>query len=310
MSRVYTVIVTYNGRKWIDKCLESLYKSSIQNNVIIVDNNSEDDTVGYINKKFPDAVVLIQNKNLGFGKANNIGISYALQNGADFVFLLNQDTHIEKNTLEKLVDLSKKHSEYGILSPFQFNWDGSQLEYYFSKFILKNLEIYSDFILSKQLKPVYEVPFVNAAAWLIPKTILKKIGGFDPIFHHYGEDNNYCQRVNFHNYKIGVVPEARIFHDSKKRKAPDDYLFTEAYYLQEVKKFQIKYANINNPYLEKDLKKELKHIRKLIFINILRLNGQAVRGYLKKSKIFEKNIERIMQSRRQNALEKAHYLIF
>ena len=103
------------------------------------------------------------------------------------------------------------------------------------------------------------MPFINAAAWLIHKKVFETVGGFDPIFHHYGEDNNYCQRVNFHNYKIGVVPEAHIFHDSNKRREPHDYLFTEAYYLHEVKKFQIKYANLNHPYLKKDLKNEVKH---------------------------------------------------
>src|SRR5690606_28048723 len=95
MNIIYTVIVTYNGMKWIGDCLESLCQSSILSNVIIVDNNSEDNTVGYLKEKFPEAVILPQNQNLGFGKANNLGISYALENGADFVFLFNQDARID-----------------------------------------------------------------------------------------------------------------------------------------------------------------------------------------------------------------------
>ena len=310
MNKIYTIIVSYNGEKWLHKCLSSLGLSSLRTEIIVVDNNSTDSTIALIKEFFPAVTLLEQKENLGFGKANNHGISYALQNDADYVFLLNQDAHIKEDTLRKLVDSANNHLEYGILSPFQLNWNGNQLEYYFSKFILKNIDIYSDFILNKELKAIYEIPFVNAAAWLLPRRILETIGGFDPIFHHYGEDNNFCQRVNFHNYKIGVVPNSFIFHDSKKRKEPEDYLFTRAYYLDEVKKIQIKYANINEHYSEKDLKKELREIRKLLLINILKLNGKAIIGYLKKNKIFETNIKKIMHSRKLNIQEKAHYLNF
>ncbi|CAM3438808.1 glycosyltransferase family 2 protein [Aequorivita lipolytica] len=308
MFSFYTVIVTYNGRRWIDKCIDSLYESSFQNNIIIVDNNSVDNTVSYIKRKYTDIYVLAQEQNLGFGKANNLGISYALQKGADFIFLLNQDAMIKKNTLEKLIKVSNDYPEYGVLSPFHLDWDGSKLEYYFSKFTLKNIELYSDYVLQKELKLLYEVPFINAAAWLVPRKTFEAVGGFDPIFHHYGEDNNYCQRLNFHKIKIGVVTGSFIFHDSKKRREPPNYLFSEAYYLDEVKKLQIKYANINDHYSERALNNELKHINKLILINAFKLNNRAICGYLKKYRIFKKNIEIIAQSRKQNIVKKPNYL--
>ena len=84
MNRTYIIIVTYNGMKWLEACLSSCRKYS----VIVIDNNSSDNTVSFIEQKYPNTILLKQNKNLGFGAANNIGINYALQNNADYVFLL------------------------------------------------------------------------------------------------------------------------------------------------------------------------------------------------------------------------------
>lgn len=310
MDKLYIVIVTYNGMQWIDQCLESLYQSSIDSKVVIVDNNSKDNTVDHVNKHFPDVTILQQNENLGFGKANNLGISHALKNNADFVFLLNQDAFVEKKSLEKLIELSKGNAQYGVLSPFHLTWEGNSLEYYFSKFILKNLKIYSDYVLRNDIESLYEIPFINAAAWLIPSKIFKTVGGFDPIFYHYGEDNNFCQRVHFHNYKIGVVPEATIYHDSKKRKLQEKFLFSEVYFSNEIKQYQIKFADINRNVSEKDFRRELSYIKKLIVLNAIRLDLSAVRGYIEKFKILKKNINLIMQSRGQNKLENSHYLNF
>ncbi|MDE5758519.1 MAG: hypothetical protein K2H85_07890, partial [Allobaculum sp.] len=64
-----------------------------------------------------------------------------------------------------------------------------------------------------QVKPYYEVMGVPAAGWLIPKRTLERIGGFDPIFFHYGEDHNYFQRVNYHGMKTIVIPGAKMIHD-------------------------------------------------------------------------------------------------
>ena len=86
--KVFVIIVSYNGMKWIDKCLNSVLN---QGEVVVVDNNSCDGTVDYIRMNFSLVKILSQTTNYGFGTANNIGISYAMKKGADAVFLLNQD---------------------------------------------------------------------------------------------------------------------------------------------------------------------------------------------------------------------------
>jgi len=122
--KVYVVIVTFNGMNWIGNCLNSVFHSSIPLKVVIVDNNSRDETVSFIKNNYPEITLLEQHKNLGFGAGNNIGISYALKNGVDYVFLLNQDVYIQENTIKKLIEVYNNNKEFGILSPVHSNGSG------------------------------------------------------------------------------------------------------------------------------------------------------------------------------------------
>lgn len=245
-NKVNIVIVTYNGMKWLPKCLESTKQYS----VIIVDNNSNDGTIEFIESFHPGIVLLKQNKNLGFGQANNIGISYSLNEGAEHVFLLNQDAYLEERSLEKLIEVSKKNSQFGILSPIHLNGKADKLDEKFSNYLnfRANPDFYSDFILKKPLLDIYDVPFVNAAGWLISRECLETVGGFDPIFFHYGEDDNYCQRLNYHGFNIGVVPVAILLHDREDRPAPKVINDDRNYFQVMERQLKLKYADINKPW--------------------------------------------------------------
>ncbi|HOT65137.1 MAG TPA: glycosyltransferase, partial [Dysgonamonadaceae bacterium] len=98
---ICVIIVSYNFETWIDRCIPSIQASTLPATILVVDNASQDRTYEIIRNRYPE-VVLIENKeNLGFGKANNIGMRYALEKGFDYVFLLNQDAWLEPNALEK-----------------------------------------------------------------------------------------------------------------------------------------------------------------------------------------------------------------
>ncbi len=125
---VFVVVVTYNGKYWYDRCFPSLLSSEVPVQIIVIDNASADDTVKFIKDKYPEIILFESDKNLGFGKANNIGIKYALDHNADFVFLLNQDAWIEVNTLEELIRVSILNPEYGILSPIHLNAEKTEIE--------------------------------------------------------------------------------------------------------------------------------------------------------------------------------------
>ena len=204
-KKIAVVIVTFNGEIWIKKNLISLFKSNYPIDIIIVDNASTDETINII-QEF-SAIELIQNKNnLGFGKANNIGIDLALKKGADAIFLLNQDTWIFENTISNLAEALFENPNLGIVSPLHFSAEESILDENFNTY-------YNRFNKEEDSESLRIVPFVNAAAWLVSKECLSKTGYFDPIFNHYGEDRNYCERVKYHGFKIGVAKKAAICHD-------------------------------------------------------------------------------------------------
>lgn len=213
--RIFVIVVTFRGLKWYNRCLTSLSQSEIPVDVIVVDNASMDGSVEYIERNFPTAIMLTSEHNLGFAKANNIGIRYALDHGADYVFLLNQDAWIEVNTLTELLHTFEDNEQVGVASPMHLNGSYTALDVNFTRYM--GTEFISDAYLQK-LKHYYEVPFVNAAAWLISKECLRKVGGFDTLlFKHYGEDDNYLQRVHYHGLKVFVDTRCTICHDREGR---------------------------------------------------------------------------------------------
>ena len=216
-TNVYAVIVTYNGMQWIDKSISSLINSSISVNIIVVDNCSTDNTVNYIKEKFSQVEIIENKNNLGFGKGNNVGIRIALEREAEYVFLLNQDAWVEVNTIHELIKSQRANLDYGIVSPIHMDGEGTGLQYNFAGYI--NMDdcprLVSDLFMHSY-KPIYEIKFVNAAAWLITKECIQKAGIFDELtFSHYGEDEDYVIRASFYSFKTGVVPSAKIYHDNK-----------------------------------------------------------------------------------------------
>ena len=215
---IYVVIVTYNGMRWIDKCLRDVLKSDTEIKVVVIDNRSTDETVNFIKSHYPQIDLTETNENLGFGRANNIGIKRAINANADYVFLLNQDGYVEKDTIRKLVEFHGNHPEYGVLSPQQKNGNGSGLDTKFENIVLGQCVINTS---EESGRAFYDVSFVMAAFWLISAECLKKVGVFDPIFFHYGEDGDYLSRVRFHGFKIGVVMDSVGYHDRQERVVPE-----------------------------------------------------------------------------------------
>jgi GT2 family glycosyltransferase len=206
-KKVFVIIVTYNGSKWIEKCINSLLHSTYPIDIVVIDNCSTDNSVELL-KQFPQIHLIQSNENLGFGKANNIGIDYALKNNADYVFLLNQDTWIFDDTISNLIAVAQNNPSFGIVSPMHFSGDEKTLDEGFVTYYNGKIEENSDATIAN-------VPFINAAAWLVSSACLKKVGGFEPLFGHYGEDRNYCDRVLYHQFQIVIAENAKICHDRK-----------------------------------------------------------------------------------------------
>ena len=238
-KRVLSIVVTYNAADWLNTCLKSLQNSDLANDVLVVDNSSSDETLDLIQTHYPEVLLFPQKQNLGFGKANNAGFEYALKHEYEYIFLLNQDAAILPETLQQLVDCHQQNKDYGIISPMQ-NFAENQLDRYFASYLEKHLstaelsEIKGD---KNRQKDIYFIPYVNAAIWLISRECLLEVGGFDPDFEHYGEDDEYMQRVLFFKYKIGICPKAIGFHYRKQAESLKQELKGEA-----LQKFVLRHA--------------------------------------------------------------------
>lgn len=209
--KVYAVIVSHNGSAWICRAIESLQQSAIPVSIVVVDNSSEDATDELVRRSYRDVMLFCMPSNLGFGAANNHGIRYALSQGADYVILLNQDARVASDTIEALVNLMEEKSDFGIISPLQLDYQGSGLNRNFVSYLQGNDLLMPDALLGR-LQEVYEVPFVNAAAWLVRGKVFETVGGFDPIFFMYGEDNDYCCRARYRGFKVGIAPKKIACH--------------------------------------------------------------------------------------------------
>ena len=286
------IVVTYNGKRWYDKCFQSLLSSSIPLNIIVIDNKSTDDSVSYITNRFPKIKVIQSKENLGFARANNIGLKIAYNNNNDYYFLLNQDAWVEYDTIETLINVAKKEQDFGLLNPIHLTSDKTFFEPCFRNYFhsrSETISAYENLYLKKQEPVLYESTFVNAAAWLITRKCIETVGGFDTIlFKHYGEDNNYCQRVLFHKLKIGIVPSVTICHDTTYRvNSPmsvlDDCIF-----------FSVKWGNILLP-TKKYFIYLVKYFIKAIF-------GKGTKKYFKEVFWVINNIKNITKSRKVNKI--------
>lgn len=210
---VAAIVVSYNGAVFLKECLNSLVNDINVNLIILVDNNSNDNSLSFVKENFPKVNVVALDRNLGFGQANNIGIELALELGADYFFLLNQDAYIELGGVAKLVAIHKSNKNFGIVAPIQLSGKGDNIDAKFYDYLFnQNKLIGSDLFLGK-IKDIYKVDFVNAAAWLVSRDCILKVGGFDPIFFHTGEDDDYVQRVKHWGFKIGITPKVLVRHD-------------------------------------------------------------------------------------------------
>ena len=306
MDRIYTIIVTYNAMQWIARSLCSCEQPE---RVIVVDNNSSDTTTSFIKETFPQVILLPQHENLGFGAANNIGIAYALAQGASHVFLMNQDVYIEPHTISNLLAVQEERPSFGVVSPIHLNGSGEALDAMFGSYAMANSALFVAALRkASEVKKIYKVPFVNAAAWLVSKACLETVGGFDPYFFHYGEDENYCQRLKYHGFEIGISPTAFVQHDRPQQMKRKKKLFSDRYFHAYKKLMGLKYANVNNPLAPNFLASEKRKIKQRILKERLKLNVAGVKGYQKQLQLLMDIEQGIVDSWNTNREQGPHYL--
>ncbi len=231
MLGVSVIIVNWNGKEDTLVCLDSLGKFKIQNSkfkVFVIDNGSEDDSVIAIRKKHPEVKIIEAGENLGFAGGNNIGIRKAIEGGADFVWLLNNDTVVDRNALVYLVDAFKNPVAGVAGSKIYFSpgrefhrerYKKSELGkvLWYAGGIIDWKNMYAshrgvDEVDHGQFDKAEETPFITGCSMMVKKEVFERIGFLDEKFFAYLEDLDFCLRARRAGYKLLYVPQSIIWH--------------------------------------------------------------------------------------------------
>ena len=244
MRIVSIIIVSYNVRSYLSNAIDSILKSDYKNfEIIVVDNNSYDDTCYYLEEKYKTVHVIPNDTNVGFGKAVNQGAKFAK---GEYLFVLNPDTIIEEDTISKLIKFILSNKNIGMVGPKILNADGSlQLS---CKRSFPTLKVALPKILGLDkifpnskwmgkynltyLDPLknHTVDAISGSCMLIDSIIFKKIGGFDENFFMFGEDLDICLRIWKANYEVHYFSDTKIVHYKGESVKTAPYDSRQAFY--------------------------------------------------------------------------------
>ncbi len=264
LKKVFVVVLNYNGKKDTLECLKTLHSTQKKNfkiKIVVVDNSSTDDSPAAIKKQFPQAKVIKNKTNLGFAQGNNVGIKYSLKNRADYVFVLNNDTLIEKKCLLNLFKAGESDKNSGIIAPKIYFAPG--FEFHKSRYQKKDLgkviwyaggqidwqnvlgiHLGVDQVDQGQFVQKKTVEFITGCAMFVKFKVFGRVGLFNPKYYLYLEDADLCLRAQKAGFKLLFEPKATLWHKNAQTAGGSGSTLQEYYYTRNRMLFGLKYAPI------------------------------------------------------------------
>ena len=264
MKSIYISIINFNGKKNTLDCLDSIKKAqkpSFDLNVVVIDNGSKEKFD--LPKDYSDVILIKSAKNLGFSGGHNKVIKYALENGADYILVLNNDTVVDNNLVSELLEMFSSDPRIGIVAPkiyfyrgFEFHKDrykeeekGRVLWYAGGEMDWKNVVGHHrgvDEIDHDQYEKIEETDFASGCCFLIKREVLEKVGLFDEKYFLYYEDNDLSQRVKRKGFKIIYNPKAILWHKNAGSVGGSGSYLQDYYITRNRILFGIKYAPLRS----------------------------------------------------------------
>ena len=202
---VSIIIVNYNGKSYLEQCFKSLEKINYENyEIILVDNNSTDDSIQFIKRNYPSTIIIKLDKNYGFAYPNNVGAKNAR---GKYILFLNNDTKVTSNFITELVNALENHLDVAICQSMLLKPDG---EVDSSGDFVDSIGV--AFSSKEKVDKIKEILSAKGAAMMVRKTVFEKLGGFDEKFVLSFEDVDLGWRTWILGYKVLVIPDSIVYH--------------------------------------------------------------------------------------------------
>jgi len=214
-QKVFITILNWNGKVDTLNCLSSLQKCTYSNQeIVVVDNGSSDDSVEQIKLLFPSVTLLETGKNLGYAEGNNVGIRYALEKNADYVLLLNNDTTVAPDFLDQLVLAAQQHPDTGVFGATLLYMDKPNTVWFAGAKWNSNTLTF-DYPFQDQILPDNfdtTTDYACGAALFFRAKVAQSIGLLDARFFLVWEESDWCLRATRAGYGCIMVPSAYVWH--------------------------------------------------------------------------------------------------
>lgn len=215
--KVAIIVLNWNGWKDTVECIESLKKITYPNNkIILVDNGSTDGSEQILRERFPEIKLIQTGENLGFAEGNNIGIRYALNKGADYILLLNNDTVVDRDFVTELVRAAESDKSIGILSSKMYFYDKPDTLWYagaiFNLKTGRSRHIGYNEKDKGQYDKVRETDRACGCSMMVSREVCETVGLMNPEYFCYGEDVEWSLRIKKAGYRVVFVPSSRLWH--------------------------------------------------------------------------------------------------
>lgn len=267
-KKVFIILLNYNGYKDTLEAVKSLEKISYENyKIVIVDNNSTDNSYNILKEKLGEKHYIVQSgKNGGFAFGNNIGIKFALDNDADYVLLINNDTTVKEDFLDILVSTIEKKENIGLATGLILNYYDKDKIWFGGGDINWNKFFGMHIDENKSIKEVSlkegEITFATGCLMLIKSETLKSIGLLSEEYFMYYEDVDFCANLQKNNYKIYYNPKSIIYHKISAASGENESPFAIEWNTRNRIKFMKKY---------KGMVSKFKYIKTVIYFYLTRL---------------------------------------
>lgn len=209
--QVWCIVLNWNGWRDTIECLDALKQCTYPNlTLVVVDNGSTDGSIARIREAYPQILVLESKKNLGFAGGNNIGIRYALGHGANYIWLLNNDTQPAPDALSALVAKVGTDERIGAVASICYYadapstvqaWGGSRVNLWIG---------YSRLAMEPRHDEWFDT--LNGTSMLISRKAVESVGLLDENFFLYSEDTEYCMRLRKMGCRTAIAADSKVLH--------------------------------------------------------------------------------------------------